>query len=841
MAGGLPFIGRRDELRALKTWFADAAGGAARIVLLEGEPGIGKSALVDRFVADALRRRQPPTVLRSTCYQGVHVPYLPLATALQPIGDLASLLQPLREDTPERSDERRLHLYTGVVDVITRAASHAPLLVVIDDAQWADQGTLDLLSHVLQVTTQSTIGQPIMTLLPHRTTVDGAFAELLERLRRAPSTRRLSLGGLDTFALHELVEAVTGQRPSRKLLDGLGEASAGNPLLAKSLLERLEAFGVLTVRSGHVTYRGSEELLAGPAELDELLRHRLRDLPRACLDLLVAAAFVGEGASLEHVRAVMASPPERFHAIVEQAVTARVLLDHEVVRFDHPQVRQVMYQRPRGARRQRLHLDVANHLESLGVDDPERAVAVAHHLRRAGDLVEPSRVIQASVRAASHAATVVAWGEAARAYDAAIDAATESGDGASAFVALLHTRSAYAHWYNHDNPGAEQRALAAAAIAKRLGDLSLWADALDTLAHARWSSVAATTDVATTVAEFDDFLDTVGERSPALRSRVHRLRATLLLQVHNDVALARADMALAAELVDRDDPNAASDVAFAGAALALTELDLDRAVEHLDHAHARVIEAGNNLLRVSILRGRAMATWARGELEVAASTATEAIERALPIAAWAECAVTMSVAAGVAVASGRHDDCEELAVDAERLMRWSGFPLAPQILYPALACSRATRGDFDGALTALDQWARTGTRGFNRFRPLVDALAGRLEDVPPMRARAVPDDLTSLHLSALATAVEIGDLTDDMDRIRWAADGITELAARGVRFDMGWCFFVPRLAAVANARLGRRDTAEHWFDVAAADAARAGAPDEVARVELDRARLLPPW
>ena len=834
-----PFVGRTGELRSLRAWLTESVSLGTRVVLLEGEPGVGKSSLVERLVTDALRRKQPPTVLRATCYQDVHVPYLPLATALRPIGDLAALLRPLIDDTPDRSDERRLHLYLGVADVVERAARDAPLLLVLDDLQWADQGTLDLLAHVLQVSAQSTGGQRLMAVLPHRPVNEGALLEFIERMRRGDWCRELSLQGLDAFALHELVEALTGERPARKLLDGLDEASAGNPLLARSLLERLEAFGVLTVRSGHLTHRGGEELLAGPAELDELLRHRLRDLPRPCLDMLVAASFVGEGEPLEHVRAVMGANEERFHTIVEQAVAARVLRDHDVVRFDHPQVRQVMFQRPRGARRQQLHLRVADHLESLGGDDAARAVAIAHHLRRAGELADADRVVQASLRAATHAAAVVAWGEAARAYDAAIEAAETVHEGSSAFVALLHARSAYAHWYNHDNPGAEQHALAAVAIASRLRDLPLWVEALETLARARWSGVGMGGGQPLSVAEFDDYLAIAGDRDPALSARVHRVRGTVLLQANNAIALARPDLLRAAELVDRDDPRATSDVEFAVGALSFTELDLDRAMRSFRDAYEHVLVAGNALLRVSIVRGQAMVQWSSGDLAGAAASAHQAMELARPIAAWAECSISTAIAAGVALAQGRFDDCEELCTEAERMMRWAGYPVTAQITFPVLACCRATRSDFEGAHRALDLWASAGARGVNRFRPLVNAMAGAWTELPALRQRPVPDILTSFDIAPLAAAVEIGDLSDDMERITWARPGITRVAERGIRFDLGWCFFVPRLAAVAAARSGDDEAAARWFDAAARDAARIGATWEAQRVELDRARLLP--
>src|SRR5260221_9125398 len=138
MAGIHPFVGRTAELRALKRWLNEAISDGPRVVLVSGEPGVGKSSLLDRFIADVGRRKLAISVLRAACYQDVNVPYLPLATALRPIGDIAALLRPLIDDTPERSDERRLHLYLGTADAVHQVASEAPVLLVIDDLQWAD-------------------------------------------------------------------------------------------------------------------------------------------------------------------------------------------------------------------------------------------------------------------------------------------------------------------------------------------------------------------------------------------------------------------------------------------------------------------------------------------------------------------------------------------------------------------------------------------------------------------------------------------------------------------------------------------------------------------------------
>jgi hypothetical protein len=200
--------------------------------------------------------------------------------------------------------------------------------------------------------------------------------------------------------------------------------------------------------------------------------------------------------------------------------------------------------------------------------------------------------------------------------------------------------------------------------------------------------------------------------------------------------------------------------------------------------------------------------------------------------------VTTAVAAGVALAKGDFALCDELCVEAERITRWAGYPPTLQMAFAVSACSRATQGDFAGAHAVLDDWVATGARGADRVRALVHAMAGDRNAIRPFRSRSAPDAVRLFDLAALATAIELGDLIDDLERIEWAADRIAGVAQAGVRFDMGWCFFLPRLAAVASARLGRDDDATRWFDLAEKEATRAGAVVEADRVARDRARLL---
>ena len=213
------------------------------------------------------------------------------------------------------------------------------------------------------------------------------------------------------------------------------------------------------------------------------------------------------------------------------------------------------------------------------------------------------------------------------------------------------------------------------------------------------------------------------------------------------------------------------------------------------------------------------------------------MENGPAIAAWAECSNATAVAAGVALAQGRFDETEELGDAAQRLMRWAGFPPAAQLLYPVLACARTLRGNFDEAHAALDAWESVSSPGVRRFRALVHAHAGNLDEVPPHRARTLSEAPKTFELASIAAAIEIGDLIHDIERIEWAMPGIEYFAERGVRFDLGWCTFVPRLAGVAALRLDRLDDARRWLDLATTEAERSGATIEATRVADALARL----
>ncbi|MEY2571628.1 MAG: hypothetical protein QOE63_1978, partial [Acidimicrobiaceae bacterium] len=767
-------------------------------------------------------------------------PYLPLATALTPIGGLPILTG----DDDGRADERRLQLYVGSANLLAEAARQQPVVLIIDDLHWAEQGTLDLTGHLVSSIAHdggSATSRVLLVLVTRPVRGGRGAAALLDRVRRLPTARHLAVGGLDHFAMFQLVMSETGERPSRQLLDQLEEASDGNPLLTRSLLERLEAFGSLSVRGGELIQRGSEEILAGRRELDELLRHRIAGVTVPCRELLTIASFLGDDQPVALLQSVAALDAAALDARLQEAADAHLLVeDGDTYHFDHPQLRQLLLHGPRGRRRQELHLRIADSLEQLDPGDPERALTIAHHLRRAGPVVDPDRLVHYSLMAASQASTVVAWGEAARAYDSAIEVTVAREDGPSAFLALLLTRGAYAHWYNHDNNGAIAYAERAAAMAKAISDHRLWALALETLARAIWSSDIGRFGNKVDTAPWEELLDALGDREPSVLARVHYTIASLAFEAaDNDRARRHAELGRAL-LVGSDEPSLAAAIEFTLGLTHLGALELDDASAALARSAVGAGLTDDHLRASSVPSRLAMVHWVGGDLLAAMEEVRDAITRTTPIAAWAEQSVAASIGCGVAAGLGRFDESDRLAEEAQRLLQWAGYVSAAGILFPGLAWSRAIRGDEGGAREALQLWTASGGRGATRLRILIDLLNGvPLSALDAQRTRERP--LTGLSplldIPTVGTAIEVGDAIDDLQLLDAALARALELLALGARLDMGWSFYLPRLAGTAAMRLDRLDQAAELLDRGWQDAERTGCVVEQAHTAVAQGRL----
>jgi class 3 adenylate cyclase len=831
------FVGRVAPLAVLQRCLGEALEGRPRVVLVEGDAGVGKSRLVAEVLASA--RRRGAVVLVGHCREGLAVPYLPLASALEPLGDELGdgfhLVDPT-DAAPSESvsavDPRPAAPIVAACRAAVRAARRRPVVLLVEDLHWADPHTAELFEELVATallagSTSATAILVVATLRP----ASGHVATIVERLRRDNDVTWTRLVGMNELELNELLTSIGSARPSRALLSAFVEATDGNPLLARTLLGRLTDAGDVEVRGGELISTGAE-LLPLPGGLDDEVRRRLDRVGAACRSLLTKAAFVGDVGLLADLEAVA---PADFDARLEEAEAATLLHDDgERYHFDHPLLRHVLYHDVGGRRRQRLHLELADELEDRHGIDGRRATEIADHLRRAGKGVDPARLARCCVAAGEQAFSVGAWGTAARFLDIAIAADPPTDSREQAQLAL---RAGIGHFRDHDLGGAETRLLEAIAHAKAAGDVDLWAVAALLVTRARMTigpeSVGAFIDTSL----LDELLETA-ECDERRAGEIVGLLAEVRFHAFDfDGGLALLDEAR--QLANRNgDDDLATNIEFAAGLQHLGRLQLDAAMADFRSSAAHAERLVDPWKRVWGLGRLPLVEIVCGDLAAAVEHAAEATGVAASHHDWAEHALAASCTMQVAAARGHFAAAESAGAAAIQSYRRSDYSFIPPLVYPALAAVRSARGDAAGADEALDDWATVGGRSLAPYRLLVVASSLDPDVLATARPfRPVGDRPSNLfNLPVLCAQVEVATTLRDRALLTDAVEPLVALHRSGVRWCAGWPLLLARLLAGAARVLGRVDDAERWCAIAAAEAEASGAAGELARVTLERAR-----
>jgi hypothetical protein len=416
------FVGRRRELLLLRAAYADARRGAPVAVLVEGESGVGKSALVRRF----LEELGDAVVLRGRCYERESVPYkavdevvdalgrhlaqLPLREAMRLLPPEASLLSVAfptlsRVEAVERATlpreppdprESRAQLFAALRELLRRLAERGPLVLAIDDLQWADADGLALLAEVLRPP-----DAPALLLLGTARDAAGAAARL-----PAEVVRRLPLGRLPAEDAHALATALLAQTEGGAgsvALDALLAETGGHPLFLDALLRyRLARGGDGPVRLDDALHARIERLDAPARRLLEVIAVAGRPIPRG-----IAARAVGR--PLEEL-----GPAEAALRTAHLARTGGVGVGDPIEPF-HDRIRETVLGHLDAGARRAHHAALGRALEEGGSTELE---ALADHFREAGDA---ARAAAYAIRAGDEAAQALAFDRAAHLYRAALE------------------------------------------------------------------------------------------------------------------------------------------------------------------------------------------------------------------------------------------------------------------------------------------------------------------------------------------------------------------------------------------------------------------------------------
>jgi DNA-binding CsgD family transcriptional regulator len=360
-------FGRDSELAALASRVKDLAGGRGSVVLIEGEPGIGKSTLVRAGLAEA-------SDLGCQVFWGAGdelgqpLPLLPLLEGLRVREPSAhprrnTIVQLLRgELAADRGADVSAALAEQLLALIAEQCAANPTVLVIDDLQWADQASVTLFGRLARLV-------PQMPLLLVGTMRPVPQREELLALRRAVGdAARFSLAGLDNAAVADLVATLAGGRPDDRLLR-LAAGAAGNPLYLTELVAALARGSGLSV-----TDAGAARLTRSPApsSLSAAIADRLGFVSMPVREVLRAAALLGVEFAVPDLSVVSGRAVPDLVPAVEEARAAGVLIESRSgLAFRHPLIRAALYDEMPGSVRAAWHRDAARALAQAGAP-PDR-------------------------------------------------------------------------------------------------------------------------------------------------------------------------------------------------------------------------------------------------------------------------------------------------------------------------------------------------------------------------------------------------------------------------------------------------------------------------------------
>jgi class 3 adenylate cyclase/DNA-binding CsgD family transcriptional regulator/tetratricopeptide (TPR) repeat protein len=418
-------IGREAERVAVHDLLVGAVGGSGGTLVLEGEAGIGKSHLLGEAVA--LAHGLEVKVIEITADEVTRRPGLlpfALATAAEdrPAGGrLRELLSGGRR--PGDVEDLSFAIVEASVDAVDALAGDEPVLVVADDAQWADDLSLGVLrALVRRMTTGRVAAVVAMRPTPRPTELD-RLVDLVVDGRG----RRLRVDALDPLDTQALAAAITGAAPGTVLRQRL-DATAGNPLYVTELLRALDDEGLLSIHAGVADVPPA----AQPEGLSETLVRRLSWLPAPARELLRLASLLGTTFTLGDLATVTGRPVIDVAADLRDAAVAGLVVggdDH--LRFRHDLVRDAVYDHMLPAERRDLHLAAARALADAGAPTPQVAAQFARGARP-GDLDAV-----AWLQRAAGETIAISPGAAVELYDAALALAPDLWEGRSAILARM--------------------------------------------------------------------------------------------------------------------------------------------------------------------------------------------------------------------------------------------------------------------------------------------------------------------------------------------------------------------------------------------------------------------
>jgi len=416
------FIGRRSELAVLTAALENASAGRGQIVMLSGEPGIGKTRLAQELTSIAADHGA--IVLRGWCRQQQGAPpYWPwlqgirayiestgtdqiredLGTGASEISEilpeLSSNLDGLEKPSALNQDQARFRLFFSFATFLKNISRRQPLVIVLDDLHWADESSLLLLEFLGQEISASAL-MVVGTFRDVEVTASHPLTQTLGSLVREPSFQLVRLEGFTSQEVGDFVESRAGVTVANATVESLHQRTGGNPLF----------IGEVVSAVSHEEIMGSQDWVAGmPEALRGAISRRINLLSSASSQILRNASVIGLDFDLTLLKAVTTEYTEQeFFSGLDEVLGMRIVEslsdEHAGYRFGHALVQQAVYEEIPPMQRAQVHSVVAQALEDLHQHNlVGHAGELAHHFSQAEALLGTEKIVRYSLLAGESA------------------------------------------------------------------------------------------------------------------------------------------------------------------------------------------------------------------------------------------------------------------------------------------------------------------------------------------------------------------------------------------------------------------------------------------------------
>jgi len=444
MTDDRPFVGRQLELARLQERLNDALEGQGSVAVVIGEPGIGKTRLVQELENYAATRGAQISWGRSAEASGAtaYWPWIEVGEAptsdldllasdnpvlvqrARQLSELERLFPSIRQlpgfiepQGTVDSESARFRMFNAFTRLLHERSDEHPWLIVIDDLQWADEAALRLLEHLARgvATSHALI---VATCREQDAQASSALSDTLVSLAREPSFTRMRLSGLSSAEVDEYVRLTLDETASPELVARVMDATEGNPFF---LLE------VVSLLKGSTRANGFAHAVILPDGVRDALRQRLAALSDDARVLMRYAAVAGRVFSYETLKIVRDLDGQTLLRLLEEGFSARIIEETQrrgEYRFIHALMRETLLDEVSGTRRVHIHGELADALEQQwGAQADTHASLLAVHFNESASLNgrHGEAALHYSTLAARQAEAQFAWREASRLYSSCVD------------------------------------------------------------------------------------------------------------------------------------------------------------------------------------------------------------------------------------------------------------------------------------------------------------------------------------------------------------------------------------------------------------------------------------